>query len=417
MLHRHSARHPDAPDGRGVERHEQSCTIPRSATIPHMIPPCTTPNTTARRAFLHALATVRRRDARRLRRVLRGSVLKETRGTLNETAAQTNAEQMLRNIVRLRYGDTPYFLEVSSVSTSATVSASVARECRWARPGIDPTLGASAGDGDCRRRPSFVFQPLAGEKFAKQLLRPLDLRTLALLRAAGFGLREILLVFADAINGVPNAPAATLYAPREMPGLDVIPAGWRTWSSVSRPRGCLQLGVDSTGRSAGAGQRTSCCQVSIDRAAVGSAEFEEFARIARPRSEGPHLPRGGGSGWRWGPQHRVAAALDPRGDALPVQGRRGARCRRRGRTGAGTERRGGSAVRLEPDAGGRHPHRLPGRRPGDAYVRVRAHERWFYIDARDIASKQTFALLETAYALQAGDVPPVTTILTLPIAR
>jgi hypothetical protein len=55
--------------------------------------------------------------------------------------------------------------------------------------------------------------------------------------------------------------------------------------------------------------------------------------------------------------------------------------------------------------------------PGDAYVRVRAHEHWFYIDARDVASKQTFALLETAYALQAGDVPPVTTILTLPIAR
>ena len=50
-------------------------------------------------------------------------------------------------------------------------------------------------------------------------------------------------------------------------------------------------------------------------------------------------------------------------------------------------------------------------------MRVRAHERWFYIDARDIASKQTFALLETAYALQAGDVPPVTTILTPPIAR
>ena len=74
------------------------------------------------------------------------------------------------------------------------------------------------------------------------------------------------------------------------------------------------------------------------------------------------------------------------------------------------------AVRLEPDAGRRHPYRLP-RRPADTFVRVRAHERWFYIDARDIASKQTFALLETAYALQAGDVPPVTTILTLPIAR
>ncbi len=144
-----------------------------------------------------------------------GSVLKETRGTLNETAAQTNAEQMLRNIVRLRYGDSPYFLEVSSVSTSATVSANVGASAAFPL-GLDPTLAASTGVG-LSQTPSFVFQPLAGEKFAKQMLRPLDLRTLALLRAAGFGLREILLVFADAINGVPNAPAASLYAPREVP--------------------------------------------------------------------------------------------------------------------------------------------------------------------------------------------------------
>jgi len=54
---------------------------------------------------------------------------------------------------------------------------------------------------------------------------------------------------------------------------------------------------------------------------------------------------------------------------------------------------------------------------GERQAVADAHERWFYIDVRDIGSKQTFALLETAYALQAGDVPPVSTILTLPIAR
>ena len=75
------------------------------------------PNTTAR-PFLHALAMLVAVTLGGCA-AFSGNVLKETRGTLNETAAQTNAEQMLRNIVRLRYGDTPYFLEVSSVSTSA----------------------------------------------------------------------------------------------------------------------------------------------------------------------------------------------------------------------------------------------------------------------------------------------------------
>jgi hypothetical protein len=55
--------------------------------------------------------------------------------------------------------------------------------------------------------------------------------------------------------------------------------------------------------------------------------------------------------------------------------------------------------------------------PAERHVGVRAHGHWFYIASSDLASKQTFALLETAYALQAGEVPPVTTILTLPIAR
>jgi hypothetical protein len=55
--------------------------------------------------------------------------------------------------------------------------------------------------------------------------------------------------------------------------------------------------------------------------------------------------------------------------------------------------------------------------PPTAYVRIQHQGRWFYIDNADLKSKQTFALMETALALQAGDVPPISTVLTLPIAR
>ncbi len=374
-------------------------------------PAMQSPNTTAR-PFLHALAMLVAVTLGGCA-AFSGNVLKETRGTLNETAAQTNAEQMLRNIVRLRYGDTPYFLEVSSVSTSATVSANVGASAAFPL-GLDPTLAASTGVG-LSQTPSFVFQPLAGEKFAKQLLRPLDLRTLALLRAAGFGLREILLVFADAINGVPNAPAATLYAPREIPD----------WTSFRRvvdlverleARGFLQLGVDSTGAPPAPGSDL-VLSVSIDRAAVGTAEFEEFARILGldPQALTYRVVAaaggGGGRNIALRPRSILAAmrflskgvavpAADVAAGQVPVLS---------GEAGAPFDwsRMLGGVIRIgsRDDA------------PADTYVRVRAHERWFYIDARDIASKQTFALLETAYALQAGDVPPVTTILTLPIAR
>ena len=55
--------------------------------------------------------------------------------------------------------------------------------------------------------------------------------------------------------------------------------------------------------------------------------------------------------------------------------------------------------------------------PPSAYVRVFHNGHWFYIDNADLISKRSFALAETAFALQAGEVPPITTILTLPISR
>jgi len=343
-----------------------------------------------------------------------GSVLKETRGTLNETAARTNAEQMLRNIVRLRYGDSPYFLEVGSVSTSATVSANVGASAAFPL-GLDPTLAASTGVG-LSQTPSFVFQPLAGEKFAKQMLRPLDLRTLALLRAAGFGLREILLVFADAINGVPNAPAASLYAPREVP----------EWSSFRRvadlverleARGWLQLGVDSAAAAPAAAGSDLVLSMSVDPAAAQSPAFLEFAELlgldpkALTYRVATAASGGGGRNVALRPRSILAAMrFLSKGVVVP-----------------GPDVAAGRVPVLAGDAGAPFDWnrmlggviRIASREdaPADAHVRVRAHEHWFYIDARDLASKQTFALLETAYALQAGDVPPVTTILTLPIAR
>ena len=41
------------------------------------------------------------------------------RADYNTAIQQTNAEQLLLNLVRLRYRDVPYFLEVASVSTRA----------------------------------------------------------------------------------------------------------------------------------------------------------------------------------------------------------------------------------------------------------------------------------------------------------
>ena len=97
-----------------------------------------------------------------------GNVLHDSRDRFNETAQLTNAEQLLRNLVRLRYAESPYFLEISSVSTSATMAGGLGVFGNTATtvPGLDlnilinPTLSYS-------QTPSFVFQPLTGEKLSR----------------------------------------------------------------------------------------------------------------------------------------------------------------------------------------------------------------------------------------------------------
>lgn len=44
---------------------------------------------------------------------------------LNDTIRETSIEQLLLNIVRLRYDDTPYFLQVSSISTQFSAQGSL----------------------------------------------------------------------------------------------------------------------------------------------------------------------------------------------------------------------------------------------------------------------------------------------------
>src|SRR5215469_16458969 len=80
--------------------------------------------------------------------------------------------QTLLNIVRLRYGDSPVFLDVSSVISSYTFQAQfmINGEAITDTTGSFINPGASTPYTD---RPTISYTPLAGDKFEKSLLRPL----------------------------------------------------------------------------------------------------------------------------------------------------------------------------------------------------------------------------------------------------
>ena len=115
-------------------------------------------------------------------------------------------QQMLLNVVKARYGDTPIFIDVASVisqyslETGVNVNGQVVKKEGFG----DQFIGMGA-HGTFTDRPTITYTPLSGEKFARSLMsdlervsryrmgrikgkRALSLRTLDIL-GAGDGIR------------------------------------------------------------------------------------------------------------------------------------------------------------------------------------------------------------------------------------
>jgi hypothetical protein len=119
-------------------------------------------------------------------------------------------DQMLLNIVRLRYGDTPTFMDVSSVISAYTlqIAGQVGGTANIGVPGTTTTLpngsAAAAVQGGYNDRPTISYTPLSGRKFAQSLLQPIPPSAIFSLVSAGYPVDVVLPVTVRALNGVYN---------------------------------------------------------------------------------------------------------------------------------------------------------------------------------------------------------------------
>ena len=122
----------------------------------------------------------------------------------SEAIANSMHRQMLLNIIRLRYGEMPLFLDVSSVINqyTATGSASV-----LAIPDGESEFGAGGSYTD---RPTVTFSPLTGEKFTTSLLTPLSPLSLVALIQSGWPVEDVFRICVRRINGIPNVSSGLL---------------------------------------------------------------------------------------------------------------------------------------------------------------------------------------------------------------
>ena len=123
--------------------------------------------------------------------------------------AESWKTQMLLNLVKLRYGDTPVFLDVGQIVSGYTVQSTfTAGGNIFSTSGVVPgvpnssvTLGAQ---GQYTDRPTITYAPLSGERFARSLMTPIPPAALLSMIQAGNPVDLVLRLAVHVVNGIYN---------------------------------------------------------------------------------------------------------------------------------------------------------------------------------------------------------------------
>jgi hypothetical protein len=116
-------------------------------------------------------------------------------------------EQTLLNVVRMRYGDAPSFVDVSSVISAYAFQGQIAATGQVSSdrtstiPSALANLGGVTSYSD---RPTITYTPLSGDRFARSLLRPIPPSAIFELVQAGYPADAILQMTVRGINGLSN---------------------------------------------------------------------------------------------------------------------------------------------------------------------------------------------------------------------
>jgi hypothetical protein len=129
-----------------------------------------------------------------------------SRDRFDYTAAISDSwkDQMLLNLVKIRYGDAPVFLDVTSVISQYQMQGALSLSGSWfSNPSTSPALGLS-GAGTYTDRPTVTYSPLVGERFARSLMTPIPPAAIISLIQAGYPADMVLRLTVHTINGLQN---------------------------------------------------------------------------------------------------------------------------------------------------------------------------------------------------------------------
>jgi hypothetical protein len=106
-------------------------------------------------------------------------------------------------MVKIRYGDAPVFLDVSSVISQYQVAGGVNLGATINYP-PSSTSGTLGWAGTYVERPTITYTPIMGDKFARSLMSPVPPPAILSLMQAGYPVDLVFRLLVQEINGVRN---------------------------------------------------------------------------------------------------------------------------------------------------------------------------------------------------------------------
>ncbi len=116
----------------------------------------------------------------------------------NEALRTTGDDELLLNIVRLRYLDTVEFLAISSISSQ--LSFTVALGAEGGDTAIFGRIATGTGEVSYSTRPTFTFIPQRGEEFSRRLVEPVHLDILTDLVGADWDINLMFRLLVRSMN-------------------------------------------------------------------------------------------------------------------------------------------------------------------------------------------------------------------------
>ena len=314
-----------------------------------------------------------------------------------QVLAESWKRQTLLNVVRLRYGDAPIFLEVGSIINSYSVAGKASAGAEFPSR-TDPNVFSFGTEGAWSNTPTVTYQPLIGDRFTRSMLQPIPPSAILNLIQSGWNLNLVFGVVVRSINGLRNASsgvgsdprfselvstldrlqAAGAFDMRVRPRKDgsavvlVIPESGRSETGVHEDRLRLAelLGIDK-----------EATELEIVYGLTGRGGTE-IAMITRSMLE---LMLELGFSVKLPDSHVTD------GSTLPGRG-----------TWAGEFKDRMLRINSGPEA------------PADVYAAVRYRDHWFWIDDKDIASKSIFTFLLILFSLAETGQAAASPVVTVP---